>query len=355
MTVARPIDVWQSPKSRAEDGPWPRTPASALDALGAIPALNPIHALHEAIEEVARRLAADVRDRGREAEIAKAVVHTIHQHSLRAGPGLSLQGLARSLDTLAEEAMFKLSMFRRLVHDGEFQPAFQPVVDLESGEAHHFEALVRFDPGAFDLKPYEFITFAENVGLIHEFDLAMCRKVLDFLEAGGNDDYVIAVNLSAGSLESPAFLAALLELLRGRETVRRRLGFEVTETGKIADLGSVNAFIQGLRREGHIVCLDDFGAGSAAFQYLRALQVDAVKIDGGYVKNARATSEGARFLKAMTWLIHELDIDTIAEMVEDQEHLDAIKSCNILFGQGYLFGRPSTSIESFGASGGVVA
>jgi EAL domain-containing protein (putative c-di-GMP-specific phosphodiesterase class I) len=346
MTVARLIDIWRAPNSVADDVAWSggRAPTADQGALGP----NPIAVLGEAVEEVARRLAADVRDHGREAEIAKAVVHTVHEHSLKAGSELSIHGLARNLDALADEAMFKLTTFRRLVHDGEFQPAFQPVVDLETGEAHHFEALVRFDPGAYNLKPYEFITFAESIGLIHEFDLAMCRKVLDFLESGAHLNCVVAVNLSAGSLESPTFIASLLELLRRRDPVRRRLGFEVTETAKIADLATVNAFIQGLRREGHIVCLDDFGAGSAAFQYLRALQVDAVKIDGGYIKNARATSEGARFLKAMTWLIHELDIDTIAEMVEDEDHLAAIKSCNILFGQGYLFGKPSTKIESFG-------
>ncbi len=336
MALMGQMDGWGGFEPRAETPALLRasTPAEVAE-------------LKAAIEAIAAQLSADARHAGRDDELAKAIVHTLHQHSLKAGPTLSLSALARNLDELAHEAMFKLDTFRRLVKDGDFAAAFQPIVDLETGEAHHYEALVRFGPGEYTLKPHEFITFAESVGLVHEFDLAMCRKILEFLICVDDPGYVVAVNLSAGSLESPAFLAALLELLRRHAVVRHRLGFEVTETAKIADLASVNAFLQGLRREGHIVCLDDFGAGSAAFQYLRTLQVDAVKIDGAYIKNARATSEGGRFLKAMTWLIHELDIDTIAEMVEDQDHLDAIRGCSILYGQGYLFGKPSTDIASF--------
>jgi len=129
--------------------------------------------------------------------------------------------------------------------------------------------------------------------------------------------------------------------------VRGQLMFEVTESSKITDLPAVNAFLQRLRRAGHKVCLDDFGSGAAAFQYLRALQVDVVKIDGGYVKNACATPEGKRFLMAMAGLLRELGITTIAEMVEDEKHLEVIKDCGFRFGQGYLFGRPSVDIGAF--------
>ena len=72
-----------------------------------------------------------------------------------------------------------------------------------------------------------------------------------------------------------------------------------------------------------------------------------VKIDGGYVKNACATPEGKRFLMAMAGLLRELGITTIAEMVEDEKHLEVIKDCGFRFGQGYLFGRPSVDIGAF--------
>jgi EAL domain-containing protein (putative c-di-GMP-specific phosphodiesterase class I) len=305
--------------------------------------LSPVHA---ALERAARHLEGDLAPAA-DIELARAVLYIVNRFRDEAGNRFTLEALAGNLDRLAADAIRRLVAFRRLVGDGSFETAFQPIVELATGQAHHYEALVRFDRRTLDVAPAEFITFAEDVGLIHEFDLAMCRKVLEFLAADHHPECTVAVNLSAGSLDSPAFRQALPALLTGFEGVRQRLAFEVTETAKIADLTTANAFIQGLRRDGHTVCLDDFGAGSAAFQYLRALQVDAVKIDGGYIKNARQTSEGARFLKAMTWLIHELEIDTIAEMVEDEAHLEAIRACRITYGQGYMFGRPSTDIRTF--------
>ncbi|MFO0998495.1 MAG: EAL domain-containing protein [Alphaproteobacteria bacterium] len=280
-----------------------------------------------------------------EHELARAFIHTIGQYSHRRGTGLSISDLADNLQALSQEAAFRLDRFRTFVAGGGFEVAYQPIINLATGRVHHFEALVRFNRAKLDVAPYEFITFAENIGLIHEFDLAMCRKVLDVLASENAPECSVAVNLSAGSLETPSFSSALESLLEHYGEFRGRLAFEVTETAKINDLASVNQFIQGLRAAGHTVCLDDFGAGSAAFQYLRALQVDAVKIDGGYVKNAGATPEGARFLKAMAGLLHELDIDTIAEMVEDRSHLDVIRECHITYGQGYLFGKPSVAFD----------
>lgn len=282
-----------------------------------------------------------------ENELARAFIHTIGQYGHRRGANFALADLADNIEVLAREAAFRLDRFRTFVARGGFEVAYQPIVNLATGRIHHFEALVRFNRSKLDVAPYEFITFAEDIGLIHEFDLAMCRKVLDVLASEHAPQCGVAVNLSAGSLETPSFASALEVLLEHYAEVRGRLAFEVTETAKINDLTSVNQFIQGLRFAGHTVCLDDFGAGSAAFQYLRALQVDAVKIDGGYVKNAGATSEGARFLKAMAGLLHELDIDTIAEMVEERVHLDVIRECHITYGQGYLFGKPSTDFDHF--------
>jgi EAL domain-containing protein (putative c-di-GMP-specific phosphodiesterase class I) len=284
-----------------------------------------------------------------ENELARAFIHTIGQYGQRRGMNFSLNDLADNLEALTREAAFRLDRFRTFVASGGFEVAYQPIVNLATGRIHHFEALVRFNRTKLDVAPYEFITFAENIGLIHEFDLAMCRKVLDVLASSNAPQCSVAVNLSAGSLETPSFASALESLLAHYSEVRGQLAFEVTETAKINDLASVNQFIQGLRSAGHTVCLDDFGAGSAAFQYLRALQVDAVKIDGGYIKNASVTLEGARFLKAMAGLLHELDIDTIAEMVEDRTHLEVIKECHITYGQGYLFGKPSTDFAHFGS------
>ena len=113
--------------------------------------------------------------------------------------------------------------------------------------------------------------------------------------------------------------------------------FEITESARILDLEHANEVIQDLRKRGFHVCLDDFGAGEAAFDYLRELDVDFVKIDGKYVKDAASNSRDKAFLIAMSGLCHDLGITTIAEGIENEEILDFLRGCGITYGQGYVF------------------
>jgi EAL domain-containing protein (putative c-di-GMP-specific phosphodiesterase class I) len=123
--------------------------------------------------------------------------------------------------------------------------------------------------------------------------------------------------------------------------------FEITESARIADLRSVRNVVHGLRQAGHKVCLDDFGAGASAFHYLRALDVDVVKIDGVYVRDALKSNKGAAFLKAMAALCNDLGTEVVAEMVEDNASVAFLRQCGVDYGQGYLFGRPSLDIADF--------
>ena len=125
--------------------------------------------------------------------------------------------------------------------------------------------------------------------------------------------------------------------------------FEVTESAKIGNLLEVNRVIQELRRAGHSVCLDDFGAGEAAFQYLGALEVDIVKLDGAYIHKALISRRGKAVLKAMASMCGELGITAVAEMIETKEHLDLVRDCGIGFGQGYYLGQPNTNLSAFDA------
>lgn len=162
--------------------------------------------------------------------------------------------------------------------------------------------------------------------------------------------YKVAVNLSGASINSQSFVDALNRLFAKHESLRSWVMFEITESSKIENLQRVNKTIQNLRQVGHKVCLDDFGAGAAAFQYIRDLEVDLVKIDGAYVKGALRTAKSRAFLKAMASLCKDLRINTVAEMVEDEALLSYLQECRVSYGQGYLFGRPSFDIDVFEAS-----
>ena len=131
----------------------------------------------------------------------------------------------------------------------------------------------------------------------------------------------------------------------GRRTLPQLLLFEITQSAQIADLAAANAFIQDLRFRGYRVSLDDFGTGGAAFEQLRALDVDFVKIDGSFVQTALRDAKGRAFITAMASLCRELDIATIAEQVEDLQCVAFLRGCGIEYGQGYLFDHPSLDFD----------
>lgn len=226
--------------------------------------------------------------------------------------------------------------FRARVAAGAFQLAYQPVVSLADASLHHFEALARFEA---DASPADTIRLAEELDMIADFDLTVARMVLDVLEAEPASCRV-AVNLSARSLMMPRFIAAFEGLMISRPALRPRLLLEVTETQAIKDLDAANAVIQRLRTQGHVVCLDDFGAGAASLDFLRRLNIDIVKIDGRYVQALRPKSRDAVLLKHIVALCTDLGMTTIAEMVEARDTADMVRDLGVELGQGWYYAKP---------------
>jgi EAL domain-containing protein (putative c-di-GMP-specific phosphodiesterase class I) len=283
-----------------------------------------------------------------EADSVRVLLYTVNQFCESGGEKFAMASLADNLKTMTRETSEKLAKFKKIAANGRFDIAFQPIVALDSLAIHHFEALARFG-GRLDRSPYDLITFAEDTGVISDFDLAMAGRVLEWLVGENKRGFrhVVAVNVSGQSIANTAFIAALHDLLRRYREIRAQLMFEITESARIEDLGAVNRFIQGLRQAGHQVCLDDFGAGSAALRYLHALEVDVVKIDGQYVRSAMETPRNQAFLKAVAGLCHDLGIATIAEMIEDETCAAMLRQCQVRYGQGYMFGKPAFDVTAF--------
>lgn len=278
----------------------------------------------------------------------KALLYTINQYCEDPSSEPAIRSLSENLDALLEDASSKMVSFREMVSAENFDAVFQPIIELVSGRIHHYEVLARFG-GGLERSPYELITFAENMGLICDFDFAMFRKVIDLLHGWKRKGklYQLAVNLSGRSIANNAFLDALLGLLEKHKDISDQLLIEITESARINDLARANEVIQKLRNAGHKVCLDDFGAGAAALKYLHALDIDIVKIDGAYIQSAHRDRKLRAFLKAIAGLCNELDIESIAEMVEEEETVELLRECGIPYAQGYFFGRPAPDIASF--------
>lgn len=281
-------------------------------------------------------------------DMANGLIYTINRFRSAKGSEFNMRSLSTSLSTLVSEAVKSVQKFRQVVASHEFDVAFQPIVDVQDGTIHHYEALCRFHADEEDASPYHYITFAEETGLIPDFDLAMVGKVIHWLKSRPrNDNVSVAVNVSGHSVASLPYVAGLHSLLKESPWVRDRLVFEITESARMDDLPAANRFIQGLRGQGYEVCLDDFGAGAANFQYLSTLEVDVVKLDGSAVHNAQNAVKGEAFLRALVNLCRNLGVKTIAEMVDDQKGLDFVRRCGVDFAQGYFIGRPATDITTF--------
>lgn len=283
-----------------------------------------------------------------ESDTVQALVYTIGRFRNRQAGEFSIRSLSEGLTEQVADTARRIRSLRDQVESDACTIVFQPIVDLSTRLPHHFEALARFN-GPHGESPFETIRFAEEVGVICNFDLAMCKRVVKWMLSpeGRRKPYAIATNFSGRSFGSMSFFSGLQQFLSQHPDVRGRLSFEITESAHIDDMAMANRMIRALRDMGFQICLDDFGAGETAFHTLRALDVDAVKIDGSYVREIGQRPRDRAFLKAVAQLCRDLGVDTVAEMIEDEKTYQTMQSCGIHYGQGYYFGRPSSNIGDF--------
>jgi EAL domain-containing protein (putative c-di-GMP-specific phosphodiesterase class I) len=259
----------------------------------------------------------------------------------RGGPEAMQQaGFADGLSGFVAIACSRALALRQSIAERRFGMAFQPIVSLGDGAIHHVEALLRPQPGPdgqWD-RPGDFVTFAETVGLSEELDWAVLEAVCG--AARRSRGIRIAANLSGLSLQSPGFRARLLELLDAEPLLASRLLIEITETAEIEDEAEAVRMVEALRRRGLPLCIDDFGAGAAAFRYLRAFRVDYVKIDGIYVRNAMRSEQDRGIVAAMVDLARNVGAQVVAEQIETAAEAAAMRDLGVGYAQGWHFGRP---------------
>lgn len=278
-----------------------------------------------------------------EEDSLKALVFSLQSFASGGDSGMGIDEIQKNCATLIGETTERVKAFRKVLEDGAFTLVFQPIVHLKKGTVHHFEALTRFELPPMIKTQWEMIRFAEDVGLVDDFDYAVVtrtiRKIREMLRKGGAPG--IAVNLSGRSLSSQEFMLELISLLRGNKDLKQYLSLEITESSKIHDLDVLARALGEMREIGFKVYLDDFGAGAAGFQYLKKLKIDALKIDGDYIRDAINNREDRAYLRSMVGLCRDLGITTVGEWVETQEHAKLLTELGVDYGQGYFFGKPS--------------
>ena len=301
----------------------------------------PLGSLLQRIERVGAGVGASLKPSIATLPLNDEIAPLVTLRALRVAVDRLLQDGAReaeaSFGSVLDSTVQEAADLAAVVSEHRFSLAYQPVVDIGTEELSHYEALLRFEDGR---GPASSIQLAEDLDIIADLDLAVLDGVIAKLMSKGCNALRVAANISGRSLMSPEFMDMAVQRLQSVAWLTDRLSLEITETAALTDLGKANAAIQRLRRAGCAVYLDDFGAGAATMDYLRALTVDAVKIDGRYVTDLETSERSRLLVRHIAELCRDFGIETVGEHVETQAVADVLKSLGVHLGQGWLYGRP---------------
>jgi EAL domain-containing protein (putative c-di-GMP-specific phosphodiesterase class I) len=214
--------------------------------------------------------------------------------------------------------------------------------DLQGGEHHELLLRMRETDGTI-IPPMAFIPAAERYALMPAIDRWVIREALSQCAARKRMDMpdgTYAINLSGASICDEQMLDFVREQFAHYQVAPEKICFEITETVAIANLTQAGTMIRALKEMGCRIALDDFGSGMSSFTYLKNLNVDYLKIDGSFVKNMVANPVDFAMVEAINRIGHVMGIQTIAEYVEDEKTLQALRQLGVDFAQGFNVGKP---------------
>ncbi|MDT7801880.1 MAG: hypothetical protein QOI78_5313 [Actinomycetota bacterium] len=241
---------------------------------------------------------------------------------------------------------------RDAVHDGQLWPAYQPVVDLKTGEMVAVEALLRWThPRHGAISPAEFIPLAEESDLINVIGKEMLRattRELASRRANQGLDLTLKVNISTRQLDDPHLVPAVQDALTSTGLPAGALCLEVTESALMRDQEAAGEVLAALRSLGVLLAIDDFGTGYSSLAQLRRLTLDTLKIDRSFITGIAESRDAEAIVTSIIAMAHAVDLIVIAEGVETAEQLDLLRKLDCDQAQGYHLGRPVPAAELFG-------
>jgi diguanylate cyclase (GGDEF)-like protein len=228
---------------------------------------------------------------------------------------------------------------RASIRKDEFRPFYQPIVELSSGRTVGFELLARWPRLGAEIGPDQFISIAEEAGLITDLMLQLLKRGCEDA-LGWDESLTIAVNVSPVQLKDIWLSQKILATLAHVGFPPRRLAVEMTENALIVDPDNARRTIESLKNEGVGIALDDFGTGYSSLQHLRMLPFDEIKIDRSFVRAIHTDVEALKMVRAIVALASTLGMPVVAEGIESKKVADLLRDLGCAYGQGYYFGYP---------------
>ena len=228
---------------------------------------------------------------------------------------------------------------------GELVVHYQPIVELGSGRIRAVEALVRWlHPDQGLLMPADFVSFAEDSGIIHEIGhhvlLTACQDACEWGTALGPDrSPAVTVNVSPRQLLDDRLPAGVAKIVERTGIDPARVVLEITEGALMQDPSSAARRLEDLTRVGVRLAVDDFGTGHSSLAHLQRFPIDTLKIDRSFVTEVQEHT-GSSLVQAIVQLAHTLGMTTVAEGVEREGQRDHLIGLGCDLAQGYLYHRP---------------
>jgi len=229
---------------------------------------------------------------------------------------------------------------------------YQPTFDLQSERVIGVEALIRWNhPKRGVIAPIEFIPIAEESGLIVPIGRWVldeaCRQASLWYEDGHRIG--MAVNVSGRQLDDDELIEDVRSALRESSLNPTTLTLEITETTLMRDAEATAKRLHMLKQLGVRIAIDDFGTGYSSLAYLRQFPVDALKIDRSFISGIAGSKGSTALIHTLVQLGKTLDIETLAEGIEEQSQLETLQREHCDHGQGFLFSRPLDvdAVEAF--------
>jgi diguanylate cyclase (GGDEF)-like protein len=228
--------------------------------------------------------------------------------------------------------------------------AFQPIVDLKTGDVVAEEALARLRTGSGELvEAGRFIEAATQMQLTHRIDQEIILQSMDrcVRQVSSGSPISHFVNISPELLRHPHLVKNILEqaqlrcqCVAGQLGAEKPLVIEITEREFLGDTAVAREILEPFIDFGFRIAVDDFGSGYSSFQYLADLPVSFIKIEGSLVQRVKSEPRVRSILQGIRDIAGELDLITIAEYVDSEKTVDVLREIGIHLAQGYYFGRP---------------
>ncbi|MFA0194200.1 EAL domain-containing protein [Vibrio artabrorum] len=227
----------------------------------------------------------------------------------------------------------------------QFEPFYQPIIDLESGSTIGAEALARWITDKGVISPIEFISLAEESGLIYDIGQQIlhksCRDTAIAIESGKwSEDFSIHVNLSVDQLTESGFVELVKSTLNETKLPAKNLTLEITESRIIDNDPMIIDNMLALKSLGISIAIDDFGTGYSSLAYLQKLPFDCLKIDRSFVSKLDKEGIDRSIVAAIANITKGFKVNLVAEGVETQQQAELLKQLQCPQAQGFLYGRP---------------